>query len=281
MPVQRNYVRYGQETTFFRDIAEFLACPVADGGQAIFYGDGLLELQVKNNHAATTIVMFHAAVNPAQTTLPVFIGQSIVEDIDANLIFVSEPALQRGAAIGWYAGYEGIDLQNDLTSVIAHIQDGIAEAKHLVFFGASAGGFAALHYAHRFPDSLAVVANPQTNITKYHEPQVLAYQEKCWAGRDLSETGICFDLVERYATEFPCNVAYLQNRDDELHVTEHLTPWLSAVTAHANRFRVHIGDWGEGHAPVPRFLLSGVLGFAAMVDGDWQTFFNDELFEDA
>ena len=291
MTLRRNYARYGASTTFFDSVEEFLdrPLPCSQYGQAealsIRYGVAFIDLLIEDRGANTTIILFHAAVDPSKTTLPVFVGRQTVEAIDANLVYVSDPSLDLGASIGWFTGDETRPFQDDLVTCLSHILASFYSdapktelGRKAVFFGGSAGGFAAMYYSHRFPGSLAVVSNPQTHIGRYFEPHVKAYLKKCWNGRKLSETTMTFDLVTEYATDFNNYVAYLQNKDDDLHYSQHFLPWSQAVADHPERWRILIGDWGEGHAPAPQPLLMGILGFAATLGGNWEQLFNDEVF---
>lgn len=278
MAIIRNYSRYADRTVTYSNLEEFLNSEVLAGINAIPYGHELLELRIVDNKASTTVVLFHAAINPGSTTLPVFIGAQLTTDLEANLIFVSEPALDMGVPIGWFAGDHTRTLQPDLTRAFRHIHEGLSESRNLIFFGASAGGFAALYYSHQFPGSLAVVSNPQTNIEKYQPEHVNIYRERCWHRAELRATGITFDLVPLYADSFPNFVVYLQNRDDTLHMESHFTSWRKAAAHAPDHWRAMIGEWGPGHAPAPIYLLMGVIGFAVEVDGDWAQLFNDEMF---
>ncbi|MFS0182653.1 hypothetical protein ACL1EX_11390 [Corynebacterium striatum] len=293
MTLRRNYARYGAATTFFDSVEEFLNRPLPrfQHGEAealsIRYGAAFMDLLIEDRDADTTIILFHAAIDPSKTTLPVFVGRQTVEGIDANLVYVSDPSLDHGASIGWFTGDEARLFQDDLTECLRHILASFysdasttESGRKAIFFGGSAGGFAAMYFSHRFPGSLAVVSNPQTHIGRYFEPQVKAYRKKCWSSRKLSETSMTFDLVTEYAKSFNNYVAYLQNKDDDLHYSQHFLPWSQAVADHPERWRVLIGDWGEGHAPAPQPLLMGILGFAATLNGNWEQLFEDEVFSD-
>lgn len=293
MALKRNYARYGVPTTFFNSVEEFLNTfslgNLSEKAEAISiqYGTAFMDLLVENRGSESTIVLFHAALDPSKTSLPVFIGRQVVDGIDANLIYVSDPSLDLGASIGWFAGDVSRPFQQDLTRCLTHIfasfhpdTPSTELGKRAIFFGASAGGFAALYYSHQFANSLAVVSNPQTHIGRYLEPQVTAYREKCWNGRELSDTTATFDLVTEYGNGFENYVAYLQNRDDELHYTQHFLPWSQAVVGLSQQWKLLLGDWGEGHAPAPQYLLTGILGYAASLNGDWKQLFDDEVFTD-
>ncbi|MGV0361493.1 hypothetical protein ACUY2X_05270 [Corynebacterium minutissimum] len=294
MTLRRNYARYGASTIFYNSIEEFVSAPLPAFEEykaeaiSIRYGTAFMDLLVENRGADTTIVLFHAAINPAGTSLPVFIGRQLVDTIDANLIYVSDPSLDHGTPIGWFTGDENRAFQEDLTQCLGHLEKNLHPdisttelGRRMVFFGASAGGFAALYYSWRFTGSLAIVSNPQTHIGRYLEPQVKVYRQKCWSGRKLSETTMTFDLVEQYSQGFGNYVAYLQNRRDELHYSQHFLPWSEAASKHPDQWKLLLGDWGEGHAPAPMELLVGVLGFAASVNGDWKQLLNDEEFQAA
>ena len=291
MTLRRNYARYGTSTTFFDSVEEFLNSPMPVSSSeepeaiSIRYGAAFMDVLVEDRDADTTVVLFHAAIDPAMTTLPVFIGRQLVEGVDANVVYVSDPSLDRGASIGWFTGDESRPFQEDLTSCLTHIFTNFHPdvpiedlGKKAIFFGASAGGFAALYFSRRFPRSLAVVSNPQTHIGRYLEPQVKAFRKKCWSSRKLSETTMTFDLVAEYGKGFENFVAYLQNEDDELHYTQHYLPWSQAVAERPQQWRLLLGDWGEGHAPAPQPLLMGILGYAASLNGDWEQLFRDEMF---
>lgn len=294
MALRRNYARYGTSTTFFDSVEEFLNSPMPVSSSeepeaiSIRYGAAFMDVLVEDRDANTTVVLFHAAIDPARTTLPVFIGRQLVEGVDANVVYISDPSLDRGASIGWFAGDESRSFQEDLTSCLTHIFTNFHPdvpienlGEKAIFFGASAGGFAALYYSHRFPGSLAVVSNPQTHIGRYLEPQVKAYRKKCWSSRKLSETTITFDLVNEYGKGFDNYVVYLQNKKDELHYTQHYLPWSQAVAERPQQWRLILGDWGEGHAPAPQILLTGILGYAASLAGDRERLFEDEMFDSA
>lgn len=242
------------------------------------FGNSILEILVQNRRAATTLVMFHAAVDPKKTSLPVFIGHQLTAELDANLIFVSEPALELGASIGWFTGDAVRDLQSELVKVLKHIQAGLPVAKHLMFYGSSAGGFASLYYSHCFAGSLAIVANPQTDISKFHPEHVGRFLDRVWKTGDIRSIPAQTEVRSLYKKSFPNHVAYLQNSNDVLHVQEHCLPWAEVTKKFEDRRGFLTGDWGPGHAPPNFFLLQGVLQYATSLNGDWDAFLDDESF---
>lgn len=282
MSRSRIYSRYHDRLTNYPSLDAFLNSPLRLGINSIEYGPGLsfLDLHIIDRGSETTIFLFHAAVDPDSTTLPIFVGQQLTEDLKANLVFISDPALDRGVPIGWFAGDNSHALQTDLVEVFKHIIHGLGDSKNLIFFGPSAGGFASLYYSKQFPGSLAIVSNPQTDITRYLPEHVNLYKKACWANQELSTCPITYDLVSEYQKDFPNWVVYLQNEDDTFHIENHLNPWKEAVAENNDRYALLFGDWGDGHAPAPLYLLVGILGYAVELDGDWKTLISDEMFSE-
>lgn len=281
MPLSRIYSRYHDRLINHPSLDAFLSAPLSLGINSIQYGPGpnFLDLHIIDRGSETTIFLFHAAVEPGSTTLPLFVGQQLTEDLKANLVFVSDPALDQEIPIGWFAGDNSHALQEDLVRVFKHIIHGLGDSKNLIFFGPSAGGFASLYYSKQFPGSLAIAVNPQTDISRYLPSHVDLYRQACWGNHELSETGVVYNLVGEYQKGFPNHVVYLQNEDDTFHIDNHLEPWKKAVTQHSDRWKVMFGDWGDGHAPVPLYLLMGILAFAVEVDGDWPRLLADDMFD--
>ncbi|UUA86714.1 hypothetical protein [Corynebacterium pseudogenitalium] len=277
MVLVRNYHRYRTPSVLYRSLAEFYDSPITPGIQVIPCGKHLLEVMLSDRGATTTIVIFHAAAG-LDTELPLFVGQQLTNDLDANIIFVSDPLLGRDSPIGWFTGAPDLALQDELVKLIKHIQSGLKYANHLCFYGPSAGGFAALYFSHHFPHSLAISANPQTNICNYQANKVKEFLDSSWAGASISEIPATTNLLPMYTTSFPNHVAYLQCVNDTLHLEKHARPWAKATEKYADRRAFIVDDWGAGHAPPPAFLLRGILEYAVALGGDWPTLLADELF---
>lgn len=273
----RHYQRYSAPTVLHGSFESFLETRFIPGIQVIPCGGLLLEVMAVDRNASTTIVFFHAAAK-LDAELPIFLGQQLTRDLNANLIFVSDPLLGRQTSIGWFTGSPAIDLQTKLVKLIQHIQSNLSSAQHLCFYGPSAGGFASLYYSHQFPGSLAIVSNPQTNIANYHDNKVQVFLDSSWDGASLAEIPATTDVVPLYKNQFPNHVAYLQCVNDILHLERHARPWAKATKKNADRRAFMVDDWGDGHAPPPPFLLRGILEYAVALEGDWPTLLADELF---
>ena len=279
MHIRRDYSRYAPaEVSTHRSLDEFLSGRVADGVHAIGYGDGVLDLQLVQRASRALIVAFHAAVDPAAATLPVFTGRKVTQDLNTSVLFVSDPSLEHGMSIGWFAGGSLRPLQTDLVHVIQHVAAEVG-AEQVILEGCSAGGCAALHFSHQIPGSLAVAMNPQTDFMKYYPGRVRAYVNTCWP--EGVDGAVSTDLVAAYASSFPNYVLYLQNRDDAFHIRNHYGPWAETLgREYGQKWCALPGDWGEGHAAPPSFVQEAVLSYALSFEGDWAALMRDEEFRD-
>lgn len=274
MAIKRDYSRYDTAIFRYTNLAEFLSIPIRNGIHSIFYGSVPVDVHFVDREAQTTIVLFHSAVEHSTVTLPFFSGGNLTEDLDANLLFISDPVIDLNTNIGWFTGNTNRPLQRDLFSVLSHIR----RTGPMIFFGSSAGGFAALFYSHAFRNSLAVVSNPQTDIAKFYQPHIQKYLSTVWPGMTLDELPVTTSVLPLYASSFPNFVAYVQNQSDSLHVSDHMKPFFKATEHFASHRQAILGNWGDGHTPAPVTYLHGILSWALSCSGKWNEFFADEEF---
>lgn len=284
MPLKRNFARYASATTdgsvyLFSSLAELEATAVPAGISSIAYGSGTLDLLFVRRPSQNLVVIFHAAADPATVSLPIFVGQGITQNLDASVLFVSDPALDFHIPIGWYAGDENRNLQADLERAIRHIASTVG-AENIIFEGSSAGGFAALVYSHAFPGSLAMAVNPQTDIYRYHQGKVDEYLSACWSGGKPAEEDAVTSAIDLYSGSFPNHVLYLQNQRDEFHLINHYEPWSHSFgELSGTRWITIEGDWGDGHAPPPPFLQEAILQYALSFEGNWDRLIREGDFD--
>ena len=234
--------------------------PPLNGVYTIKYGNSELDLKVVNRGSDTTLVLFHAAIYRRKVkNYPLFSGQRITRNLNANLIFVSDPSLSLGLELGWFAGSRTQWLQADLPGILRHISYGFGWHQRMIFFGASGGGFASLYYSWHFPDSTAIAVNPQTNIAEYTSKPVEDYAQAAWNVPSIESAPITYDLRTLYSRGFPNRVIFLQNAFDGLHRDRHLAPWLRSTPNADNNMWLLMGRWGRGHVPPDSALLKKVL----------------------
>lgn len=233
-----------------------------------------IDLYVDNQGAATTLVSFHAALGGSGLKPPIFTGRAISEGAGMNRIFVSDPGLLAGEELGlaWFLGTDDLNLTDVLAETIEVLQERMS-GRHLVFFGMSGGGFAALNYSHRFPGSLAIPVNPQTRILDYAEVHWDAFARACFGStsteqsRAILESHQRADLRPVYAEGFSNAVLYVQNSTDA-HISTQMIPWFEEIDW-AEGAMVLFGQWGEGHRPPPAGVLKRMLSVLAPADGEW------------
>lgn len=218
----------------------------------------------------TTTVFFHATLDKSRSRFPAFTGERISETLPTNRIFVSDPSLYLDDELwlAWYAGnHRQPKLQSAITSILRAL---IPRNESVVTFGSSGGGFAALYYASRLPQSTAVPVNPQTNLASYLPSAVERYGRLAWrvgsgGGTDvLSAIPATTDLVKRFRRPNPCKVFYVQNKNDRSHVTRQFDPFMKALPNSHYVYPLVLEGEG-GHVPPPKRQVRAIL--ASAIDG--------------
>ena len=263
------YVNWG-EIHEYRDFEHFEHRVSNHGFHMIGYGTGYLDVYVEDKEAETTIVFFHAAMGLDGLTLPVFTGRNLMEGIEANAIYLSDPSLEFGLGLGWYAGDSDRPLQQDLPRVLGSLISRFSKHKHLVFFGASGGGFASLFYGSLFSGALSVCVNPQVNIFRYLPGAYEPYLEACWPEERITSGEFVSDVSVQYCGGRAGNtVLYLQNLGDASHIRDQLLPWLEKEPQREVEFFLHLGQWGKGHRAPSVAVLKPLLETAIAARGNW------------
>lgn len=268
MSFPRKPLRYKQEIYCHSSLDSFCSANLENGIHSIAYGNGLLDLMIEDRNAETTIVFFHGAVPFRKTTLPVFSGLSVSSDLDANLVLVSDPGLENGTNLTWYAGDSERNLQHDLANVLIHVLRNFASHKYTITYGSSGGGFASLIYAAKLPNCTAMTVNPQTEIGNYHPKAVERFTDTCWNGLPIDAVPAMTKVSDIYGTPCDTRVVYIQAMGDE-HVSDHMTPFFERV--HPEN---HVGIrflWnGVGHQAPHKELVTAMLEDAISSRGDWE-----------
>lgn len=267
MSPRRDIDQYQTESRSYSSMDEFLASHVNSGIHSIYSPTASIDLLVEDRNAKTTLVVFHAATPSPVETFPVFAGRTVTKSIDANLIFVSDPILERDVNLGWFAGLDGLPLQDLLPRVLQHVLKQMPNHRHLAFFGPSGGGFAALFYGSRFKDSLVIPMNPQTDFSTYDSDAVDRYYSAAWGETERSRLSISVDLVPLLEASKQW-ILYIHNKGDLSHARRYLLPLISS-TPYRDRIGVLLGEWGKGHKPAPGRLLTQIFKEVSYCNGDW------------
>lgn len=277
---RRDIERYKKPVQRFASVQEFLTSDAIKPGIVSISGALPIDILYTAVGSSTTVVSFHAALTKAETALPMFAGGKVTQDGPVNRIFISDPGLYAGHdhKIAWFAGTRELSLQKELPRILDKLLVAAGGSRTL-FWGPSAGGFAALYYSRIFPDSLALAINPQTIIRNFGLANQRAYTKAAFGVETQEEheivlkTAIHSNLIDWYSGEMPNYVLYVQNESDS-HVKNHMEPFLASLTDRS-RIRVHLGNWGEGHkAPAPEEIRE-IIASLTSAEGSW-----DEVLRD-
>ena len=248
--------------TVYETLRQFMHAPSHPSG-VLTVMEGGVPIDIKHDPRGfdTTTVFFHAALSSKRYQFPVFTGGGISEDMPTNRILITDPSIYVSDEIrlGWYAGNH---LQPRLQWVIRSILKRLIPMHHhVVTFGPSGGGFAALYFASKFEGATAVPVNPQTNIAMYLPTEVNRYLQHAWNLRDadrLNEVTAVTDLARIYRSGAPNRVFYMQNRLDQSHVERHFEPFMAMLPEDHEVYPVII-DGEPGHYPPPKENIAQVL----------------------
>lgn len=230
------------------------------------------------------VFFFHGNHPREGTSLPVFVGQGVMENIDASFVAISDPTLflDESMSLGWYTAVGKINLQKILPVIIKKLIT-LFDFRNITFAGGSAGGFAALYFSQSFNNVDLLVWNPQTDIKKYNQKAVDTL--KAVTAKNLVTNDFDFSdyydisLLNDFHISKGNRIFFLQNYSD-WHYTVHCVPFFQALGVpmsadnlpkvsgwyHPSIY-LHIGfDWGEGHAPPHKALISDFLSSIIMKD---------------
>lgn len=201
----------------------------------------------------TLIVIFHGAVDQAKRPLPFFQPHFTVAG-GAHQLAISDPTLSRSTELkaAWFAGAHDLPLQQVLPHFFVRIAE-ILKVKRTIYFGASAGGFAAMFYSHAHPNSLALVANPQINLLNYLEAPIFLYRAQCWPlalDNQALASLACVNLADLYAKSVPNFVCLLNAAGDRYHLYGQTLELAARLKPEArNRIILHSDFYGiPGHS---------------------------------
>lgn len=245
---------------------------------------------LNRRRSRTLVVVFHGAISAYGGTakdysLPYFNGMGMARQLKSDVLMFSDSTLQlmpRSVRVSWYAGTTDFDLPALLHRMLERI---IAanEYEQVYFCGGSGGGFVSLRAAIAFPNAMAVVWNPQTDIASYRPAAIDKYAQFAFGHRRFDEIPRALrrarqtDLVSMIRPGEAPRVLYLQNRSDEFHVENHAAPFLGklevavprklGLTQARPRVLYLLGDWGEGHVAPPSGSIGRILNIAIAASG--------------
>ena len=279
--IKPNYEQWHRPVFSYPSLQSFLSTQrIENGIHAITVNGHHVDFLLHKKPYENLLVVFNAAIlRSPKTTPPFFSGIGIAANLNCSVIAINDPSvyLDREICLAWYAGSKNLPLQSILPAIIDKVAS--ISASRIIMTGGSAGGFASLYYATKTAQpSIAVVWNPQTNISKYSPRPVQYFAKVCfdWQEGNVESafSDITFDLVKHYY-EKKAPTIYLQNSGD-WHAKAHATPFLKAygldwtgTDQTADGLYLHVGNWGSGHGAPRKDLITHIISQLCSCEASW------------
>ncbi len=212
-----------------------------------------IPVHYKRGSNKTLIVLFHGAVDQKLRPRP-FFQPHFTQTMGAHQLAISDPSLARSDELkaAWFLGDQDLPLATLLPAFFAAVTQA-GGFERVIYFGASAGGHAALHYSNRHAGSLALAVNPQINLNNYLPAAIDAYRTHCWtglAGNDELDERVQMDAGLLYGEGMGNSVCILNSSGDRFHLFKQTFPFVARIPPTAqNRFVLHCDYYGiKGHS---------------------------------
>lgn len=253
---------------FHRSLSAFFDSPPRTALHTIKESERVLDVLYEDNHpdAGTLLVTFPAAMTIQHRTFPYFNGRRAAHNAGLPLLAFSDPAFALSSSIltGWTLGDSLFPVHRSIPRIIDRFRKG----RDLLFMGISAGGFPALHFSNRYPDSICFAINPRTAL--FTPPTHLHHSaQHLFPGWTMAEIA---EEIPTLAPRASNRVVYAQNASDFQYVSSQMLQYLN-TNCHNENVRCMLGDWGDGHVPMASDELSELLRTLGSTEG-WETLGN-------
>lgn len=224
------------------------------------------------------LAAFFTAAVPKDSLAPRFTGFGIGNGLDADCLHFADPSLVLTPELflAWYTGHKNLLFQNIMPRILSKFAN--HHEGRTVMYGGSAGGFAALYNGLFVESSIAIAANPQTNLKFYNRALVARWLKTCWDWSGSVDDGLeqveaSTDLVISYRHHHNGNQKsiILQNSQDTSHVGPHYLPFVESHKE-SGTLLTYQGNWGEGHKAPPKEIITQTLNMSLHMpwtSGDW------------
>lgn len=255
----------------YNDYDDFFLTDVQNGISRITTNNMHLDFLYEDRGSTVTFVYFHAALG-LKKEYPFFGGRALIDGMPLNYLGIADPVagMTNAPTAGWHLGTREMPLHDKLTDVLSHIL-ATGSGTNLMFFGASAGGFASLYYGARFPSSLSIVVNPRTALL--NTPGTFEeYRDVAYPGASVEELRsiLCMDTAVLHASGQGNTVAYIQNLQDRRFLNVQLIPFLEQCEGQKN-IHLKIGEFGVGHVVPPRSVLRKAIKSSLRTAPNWKS----------
>ncbi|MBY5924885.1 MULTISPECIES: hypothetical protein [unclassified Halomonas] len=248
-----------------------------DGRYNIYKHNTKIETLIQNTSLRNPdriFVLFSGARDPNRHPLPKFDRWKWREKFPGIVVNISDPSLyfnNKRLRIGWYFG----DRKNNFSSLIAEVVLELAaffevDASNIIFYGSSAGGFAAITISSLIEGATAVAINPQVVLKNYPEA---FYNKFLSASLGVeSDTELHHDEKERmdaaiqFSTGKNNKCLLVQNIKDYSHLESHYSHFcdvnggeLLGGESENGRIYTWLYSAENGHGPEPMSMVEEIV----------------------
>ena len=269
-PKKRDITKFSTKgRSEYNSLEAMTATPLADGISSLRINSRWFDVLYEDRGSAVTIVAFHAATSRDKVSFPVFSGYEITKGINANYLGISDPLSgnEEALPVAWHLGSQLVDSAAIIPAIINHAIHS-RSGDRLVFFGSSAGGFAALSYSSHFPGSTAFVLNPRIDLLS--PPLSFGmYAKVAHPGvpHSIVEKKYNLNMADTYSARQKNFVFYIQNKNDPIYFNYHFKQFQKKINSR-NNVLFRLGSWGQGHVVPPREIIFGTLRHFCKPDYD-------------
>ncbi|MFD2830020.1 glycosyl transferase [Corticicoccus populi] len=207
------------------------------------------------------VVFSNGALDITKKQPPVFMRSSWHEEIQANCLFIDDRTIHNNnLKIGWGIGSKERHYLKDYNKFVNHICTLLdIEKSSLIYYGSSAGGFMSIAMASANRGAKAIVNNPQTYVSRYHEAIVKKLYQQIFPDKSkkeiIAEYSDRLSLVNIMARNKNVpEIFYLQNRLCQSDMDNHLTPlWKNMDRYKLNSRKINFTLYNNrraGHNPI-------------------------------
>lgn len=276
MKVIRSLVNFKTSDRFsYDDPNKFVKGIVKNGLHSLKINNRWFDLGYESRGSDTLLVCFHAAVGKNLKSSPLLSGRAVAAEIGSDWISFADPSVSHPDELetGWHLSTKRVPAQEIVRSTVNELKDS-GRYKNVIFFGSSAGGFAALNQSYNFPGSIAFVMNPVVDI---HNEAKRFWNDFCseayvgWS-HEAVENKLNTSMSKLYSGSIGNRVLYLQNLQDEYYLNNHFKKFVETV-GDKSRVLTYHGNWGQGHLVPPRWLYINALKTIMEASGQWNQVF--------
>lgn len=266
-----------QQSLKVRNFSEFKNTFQGDGRYDFLIDDVEIETAIQNVNRVTEgrlFVLFSGARDPNKQPLPKFDRWKWANSFPGIVVNISDPSLyfhEKRLRIGWYYGTKEKSYSCLISSLVENLANFFSlDTSNVIFYGSSAGGFAAIAVSALVENSTAVAINPQIVLSKYSEgpyKRFLSASLGVNSDIDLSEQQKKrMDAAKLFIEGKNNKCLYVQNVKDFSHFENHYSYFCKTSQAKmlggesdCGRVLTWLYSSENGHGPEPLSMVDEII----------------------